>query len=455
MPRPPITSMSSSTGCRSRTSSPPSTSTPPARCRSTGPSTRTTSSMPSSRPAFVPAASMCRSAWARPRHSKTEKLTDYEIGWKATGFDGHLRTQIDGFYDVYNNFQVTVGYPAIPTFGFELNNPNTTHLYGFEAQAQAAFGPLSFDLGTTIMHSSLGKFFATDPRIAAFSPLQSVGGTHEPLLRRPDGALPDLCAQLHLQRRRAVPIHPDTAGHLTPRVNFGYVAPAVGHALRKQRAGGPSLRKRHPGRTSGLGTRPLHHLTVRHQPDEPTLCRRAEFRPALRRPPAPIWGAIPDQLLEATPAAARWMTPAAVPFTVRVFAGYATLFPDRRQVSRSRRQVASSRGSHFRHRAWESADHLRAIARASSPALGSACSITGLQLGDRIGTLAWNTEDHLTLAYAAMGVGLVAITQPAFEHRAPGGNREPGGRSLDRGRRRACSRCSTRYCLFARASRRC
>ena len=34
----------------------------------------------------------------------------------------------------------------------------------------------------------------------------------------------------------------------------------------------------------------------------------------------------------------------------------------------------------------------------------------GLQLGDRIGTLAWNTEDHLTLSYAAMGVGLVCHT---------------------------------------------
>ena len=34
----------------------------------------------------------------------------------------------------------------------------------------------------------------------------------------------------------------------------------------------------------------------------------------------------------------------------------------------------------------------------------------GLRLGDRIGTLAWNTEDHLTLSYAAMGVGLVCHT---------------------------------------------
>lgn len=34
----------------------------------------------------------------------------------------------------------------------------------------------------------------------------------------------------------------------------------------------------------------------------------------------------------------------------------------------------------------------------------------GLGLGDRIGTLAWNTEDHLSLSYAAMGVGLVCHT---------------------------------------------
>jgi acyl-CoA synthetase (AMP-forming)/AMP-acid ligase II len=34
----------------------------------------------------------------------------------------------------------------------------------------------------------------------------------------------------------------------------------------------------------------------------------------------------------------------------------------------------------------------------------------GLRYGDRIATLAWNTQDHLTLYYAAMGVGLVCHT---------------------------------------------
>lgn len=34
----------------------------------------------------------------------------------------------------------------------------------------------------------------------------------------------------------------------------------------------------------------------------------------------------------------------------------------------------------------------------------------GLRIGDRIATLAWNKEDHLTVYYAAMGVGLVCHT---------------------------------------------
>jgi 3-(methylthio)propionyl---CoA ligase len=34
----------------------------------------------------------------------------------------------------------------------------------------------------------------------------------------------------------------------------------------------------------------------------------------------------------------------------------------------------------------------------------------GLKLGERIATLAWNTEDHLAVYYASMSVGLVCHT---------------------------------------------
>jgi iron complex outermembrane receptor protein len=153
-----------------------------------------------------------------------EKLMDYELGWKVTGFDGHLRTQIDGFYDVYKNFQVIVGYPQFPTFGFELNNPNPTHLYGFEAQTQAVFGQFALDAGTTIMHSSLGRFFATDPRIASFTPCDPAAGPSSAscidLTGHSQTYAPNFTFNIGAQYKFAI-----GADTLTPRVNFGYVSP--------------------------------------------------------------------------------------------------------------------------------------------------------------------------------------------------------------------------------------
>jgi iron complex outermembrane receptor protein len=153
-----------------------------------------------------------------------EKLMDYELGWKVSSFDGHLRTQIDGFYDVYKNFQVIVGYPQFPTFGFELNNPNPTHLYGFEAQTQAVFGQFALDAGTTIMHSSLGRFFATDPRIASFTPCNPAAGPSSAscidLTGHSQTYAPNFTFNIGAQYKFA--LGSDT---LTPRVNFGYVSP--------------------------------------------------------------------------------------------------------------------------------------------------------------------------------------------------------------------------------------
>ena len=153
-----------------------------------------------------------------------EKLMDYELGWKISSFDGHLRTQIDGFYDVYKNFQVIVGYPQFPTFGFELNNPNPTHLYGFEAQTQAVFGQFALDAGTTIMHSSLGRFFATDPRIASFTPCNPAAGPSSAscidLTGHSQTYAPNFTFNVGAQYKFA--LGSDT---LTPRVNFGYVSP--------------------------------------------------------------------------------------------------------------------------------------------------------------------------------------------------------------------------------------
>ena len=154
-----------------------------------------------------------------------EKLTDYEIGWKATSLGGHLRTQLDSFYYDYKNFQVIVGYPQLPTFGFELNNPNPTHIYGFEAQTQAVFGDFSVDGGTTVMHSSLGRFFATDPRIVSLTTCDPQAGPSSAscidLTGHAQTYAPNFTLNIGTQYKFALTGN-DT---LTPRFNYGYVGP--------------------------------------------------------------------------------------------------------------------------------------------------------------------------------------------------------------------------------------
>jgi iron complex outermembrane receptor protein len=160
-----------------------------------------------------------------PAAFDSEKLTNYELGWKVQGFDGHLRTQLDSFYYDYKNFQVIVGYPQFPTFGFELNNPNPTHIYGFEAQTQAVFGDFSVDGGLAWMHSELGRFFATDPRIASVTPCDPESGPASTscidLTGHSQTYAPNFTFNVGTQYRVVMGANDS----LTPRVNFGYVGP--------------------------------------------------------------------------------------------------------------------------------------------------------------------------------------------------------------------------------------
>jgi iron complex outermembrane recepter protein len=160
-----------------------------------------------------------------PSAFDAEKLTNYELGWKNRAFEGHLRTQVDAFYYDYKNFQVIVGYPQFPTFGFELNNPNRTHIYGFEAQTQAVFGQFSLDGGLSVMHSSLGRFFATDPRIASFTPCDPQAGPTSAscidLTGHSQTYAPNFTINLGAEYRFLL----SDQDSLTPRLNDGYVGP--------------------------------------------------------------------------------------------------------------------------------------------------------------------------------------------------------------------------------------
>ena len=153
-----------------------------------------------------------------------EKVTNYEIGWKAGWADGHLRTQLNAFYNDYENFQVIVGYPDIPVFGFELNNPNSTEIYGFEAQLEASFGAFSLDAGLGWLKSELGEFFAVDPRAASFGACDPKTGPASPacinLKGKDQTYAPDLTFNIGMQYDFEL----GEGNSLTPRINYGHVS---------------------------------------------------------------------------------------------------------------------------------------------------------------------------------------------------------------------------------------
>jgi iron complex outermembrane receptor protein len=159
-----------------------------------------------------------------PAPFDAEEVTNYELGWKAGWADGRLRTQFNVFYNDYENFQVIVGYPTIPVFGFELNNPNPTEIYGFEAQVEAAFGAFSLDAGLGWMKSSLGEFYAVDPRVPSFGACDPETGPESPscfnLEGRDQTYAPDFTFNLGMQYVFAI----GEGDSLTPRVNYGHVS---------------------------------------------------------------------------------------------------------------------------------------------------------------------------------------------------------------------------------------
>jgi len=152
-----------------------------------------------------------------------EEVTNYELGWKAGWADGKLRTQFNVFYNDYENFQVIVGYPQIPVFGFELNNPNPTTIYGFEAQLEAVFGAFSMDAGLGWLKSELGQFYATDPRVPAFGACDPETGPESAscfnLEGREQTYAPELTFNIGLQ----YVFGQGSENEFTPRINYGHV----------------------------------------------------------------------------------------------------------------------------------------------------------------------------------------------------------------------------------------
>lgn len=190
-----------------------------------------------------------------------EEVRSYELGWKAGFFDGHLRTQVDAFYTEYDNFQVTVRYPLIPVFNIELNNPNTTTMHGFEAQAQAVFGGLSLDAGLALLSSDLGRFFATDRRIFGTAPCDPQNGPASPTCIDLTGHEQTYAPELTYNISAQYDFELGNGDRLTPRIGFGHVSqqwatlfanPALGDRLEARDVWNAQLAWQHGSLTTTL-----------------------------------------------------------------------------------------------------------------------------------------------------------------------------------------------------------
>jgi iron complex outermembrane receptor protein len=161
---------------------------------------------------------------------KPEKVTSFEAGWKGSFADRHLSLSIDGFYNNYKDFQVIIGYPDNPKLKLEMNVPNTTRIYGGEAEATVHFGGFSLNAGLNILHSKLGRFYAADPR----TPPSGLPG--DPVLPcdRKTGPVSAHCIDLTGREQTYAPNLTFNVGAqyvlklgdkdtVTPRVNFGHV----------------------------------------------------------------------------------------------------------------------------------------------------------------------------------------------------------------------------------------
>ncbi|WP_428152045.1 TonB-dependent receptor [Brevundimonas sp.] len=162
-------------------------------------------------------------AFVAPKPFEGEDVTDFEAGWKSTLFDGHLRTQLGAYYNVYQNFQINIGDPTTPSITSILNVTDDTIIYGLEASAQGRFGALAFDAGLSLSHSELGRFFAADPRRARTGVCDQNSGPASGNCVNLEGNAqtfaPEMTLSLGVQYDFAV-----GAGTLTPRIDYSHIS---------------------------------------------------------------------------------------------------------------------------------------------------------------------------------------------------------------------------------------
>lgn len=162
-------------------------------------------------------------AFVPPKAFDGEDVTDIELGWKSTMFDGRLRTQLGAYYNVYQNFQINIGDPTVPAITSILNVTDDTIIYGLEASAQGRFGNLGFDAGLSVSQSELGTFFAADPRRPRTGVCDQDSGPASGNCVNLEGNAqtyaPEMTLSLGVEYNIAL-----GAGTLTPRLDYSHIS---------------------------------------------------------------------------------------------------------------------------------------------------------------------------------------------------------------------------------------
>ena len=156
-----------------------------------------------------------------------EYVTDYEIGWKSSMFDNHLRTQIGAYDNLFQNFQVIVPIPSQPTQSTEMNVPGRTKLYGVEGSAQLVIDDFKGSVGFGLEKSSLATFYTTDTRsFAAPAPgtCSPTAGPAAPncvnLAGHPQTYAPNFTLDFGLQYNFRL----EDGDVVTPNVNYSHIS---------------------------------------------------------------------------------------------------------------------------------------------------------------------------------------------------------------------------------------
>jgi iron complex outermembrane receptor protein len=111
-----------------------------------------------------------------------ETVWDYELGWKSTMLDNHLRTQLGAFYMNYHGFQFDSLDISSGTSG--VANVSNATIKGVEFQAQAKLHGFNLDGGVAYVDSHLGSLSLVDqrrlPQIGTLGPQCAAGVNSTP-----------------------------------------------------------------------------------------------------------------------------------------------------------------------------------------------------------------------------------------------------------------------------------